>query len=89
MCHRQTHDGLCIALENSCTCQPEHICSFYNVSSKDSAAADRQEKEEQTCCKLRLFMSFRGLLPTLFSRPRPDPLRFRIRGLGPRVGTPP
>lgn len=46
-------------------------------------------KEEQTCCKLRLFMSLRGLLPTLFNRPRPDPLRFRIRGLGPRVGTPP
>lgn len=43
----------------------------------------------QTCGKLCLFMSFRGLLPTLFRRPRPDPLRALIRGQGPRGDTPP
>lgn len=57
------------------------------ASSTNHAAADKREEEEQTCCKLRL--SLRGVLPTLFRRPRPDPLTALTRGLGPRVGTPP
>lgn len=47
------------------------------------------KQERQTCGRLCLFMSFRGLLPTLFRRPRPDPLRALMRGLGPRGATPP
>ena len=58
------------------------------VTSNDTAAPDKSEEEEHTCCKLCLFMSLRGLLPTLFSRAMPDPLRALMRGLGPRVGIP-